>query len=271
MSVAFRRLMFGALVAAGLCVVPVWEGDKLFAQGKGTATGTPEVRDVSTYPQDPDSLPGKGPAQRWSDFPKIWAQRHAEWRESRDQEHGAVVFLGDSITQGWTSLKRDFPEYKVANRGIGGDTTRGVLYRLDADVLSLEPTAVVLLIGTNDIGLGGDPEEIGANIREIVAELRRANGKMPIILCKVMPRGEPQHNPAEKIKKLNALLEGLGKPDSHVAICDTWSIYAGHDGECKVEEFPDRLHPNATGYAKWAASLRPALSTLVPALQKRAS
>src|SRR5215469_15801192 len=187
MSVVFRRLFVGVLVAAGLCAVPIWEGDKLFAQGTtGTVTGKQEVRDASVYPQDPDSLPGKGPAQRWSDFPKIWAQRHAEWRQSRDQEHGAVVFLGDSITQGWTTLKKDFPGLKVANRGIGGDTTRGVLYRLDADVLNLEPAAVVLLIGTNDLGLGGDPEQVAVNIREIVAELRRTHKRMLIILCKVM-------------------------------------------------------------------------------------
>ena len=240
--------------------VPVLDGLRLFAEGnKGTTTGKQEARDASVYPQDPDSLPGKGPAQRWNDFPKIWAQRHAEWRESRDHERGAVVFLGDSITQGWTTLKKDFPELKVANRGIGGDTTRGVLYRLDADVLSLEPAAVVLLIGTNDLGLGGDPEQVAANIREIVAELRKANGKMPIIICKVMPSSESQHRSAASIKKLNAFLDEVGKGNSLVTICDTWSIYAGADGDCKPEEFPDRLHPNTAGYAKWRAALRPIL------------
>jgi lysophospholipase L1-like esterase len=170
-----------------------------------------------------------------------------------------VVFLGDSITQGWTTLKKDFPELKVANRGIGGDTTRGVLYRLDADVLSLEPAAVVLLIGTNDLGLGGDPEQVAANIREIIAELRKANKGMPIILCKVMPSSESKGHPATTIKKLNASLDEIGKADSLVKICDTWSIYAGADGDCKPEEFPDRLHPNTAGYAKWRAALRPIL------------
>jgi lysophospholipase L1-like esterase len=62
------------------------------------------------------------------------------------------VFLGDSITQGWNDLASAFPDMKVANRGInGGDTTRGVLIRLQDDVLSLDPAAIVLLIGTNDL------------------------------------------------------------------------------------------------------------------------
>src|SRR5215471_4573380 len=105
MRFRFRRVWLGVVLATSFSLLP---GDRLFAQGtNGTVTGKQKVRDVSVYPQDPDSLPGKGPAQRWSDFPKIWAQRHAEWRQSRDQEHGAVVFLGDSITQGWTTLKRD--------------------------------------------------------------------------------------------------------------------------------------------------------------------
>ena len=112
-----------------------------------TATHTAAVADVSQYPKDPSLLPGKGPAATWSGLPKLWAQRHAEWARTADKDKGAVVFLGDSITQGWYALANAFPNLKVANRGIGGDTTRGVLYRLKADALDLDPKAIVLLIG----------------------------------------------------------------------------------------------------------------------------
>jgi lysophospholipase L1-like esterase len=150
----------------------------------------------------------------------------------------------------------------VANRGIGGDTTRGVLYRLKADVLDLKPEAVVLLIGTNDIGLGGDPDEIADNIRQILLALKSSNPDMPVIMCKVMPRADRDLHPAEKIKKLNAMVETFAKNEPKFTECDTWSIYADENGNCKKEEFPDLLHPNATGYARWAAALKPIFAKL---------
>jgi lysophospholipase L1-like esterase len=98
---------------------------------------------------------------------------------------------------------------KAVNRGIGGDTTRGVLYRLNADVLDLKPKAVVLLIGTNDIGLGANPEDVADNIKAILLELKRSNPHMPVIVCRVMPRSDSNLHVADKIKKLNALVEHL--------------------------------------------------------------
>src|ERR1035441_4233447 len=87
---------------------------------------------------------------------------------------GGVV-LGDSITEGWKTLANDFPKMKVANRGIGGDITSGVLYRLKADVLSLNPAAIVLLIGTNDVGDGADADDVAANIKLILLAIKSFN------------------------------------------------------------------------------------------------
>ena len=175
---------------------------------------------------------------------------------------GAVVFLGDSITEGWKTLAKDFPDLKVVNRGIGGDTTRGVLYRLNADVLALKPAAVVLLIGINDIGLGGKPEDIADNTKAILLELKRSNPHMPVIVCKVMPSSTKQYRPADKIEQLNALVDEIVKANPQCIRCDTWSIYAGPDGDCQKDEFPDLLHPNAIGYAKWANALKPIFAQL---------
>ena len=89
-------------------------------------------------------------------------------REQKDQ--GAVVFLGDSITQGWdVGLQFAFPGVKIANRGISGDTSRGVLIRLQEDVLALNPAAVVLLVGTNDLEEGATPDTIAGNLKLILA------------------------------------------------------------------------------------------------------
>ena len=216
--------------------------------------------DVSHYPANAATvLPGKGPLQTWPGFTNVWAQRHAEWRRDTNNESGAVVFLGDSITQGWRTVAKDFPDLRVVNRGIGGDTTRGVLYRLNADVLSLKPTAVVLLIGINDLGNGGKPEDAADNVKAILRALKKSNPHMPIIVCKVMPS---KHQLADKIEQLNALVDEIVKSDPQYIRCDTWSIYADENGDCKKEEFPDMLHPNAIGYVKWTDALKPIFARL---------
>ena len=132
-------------------------------------------------------LPGKGPVQRGDWFDNVWGERRAEFRKHAAKDQGAVVFLGDSITQGWGDPGKHFPKYRCANRGISGDTTRGVLYRLTEDVLALHPAAVVLLIGTNDIGIGADPTDVAANLEAIPGALRASNAKLPVIVCQVMP------------------------------------------------------------------------------------
>jgi lysophospholipase L1-like esterase len=219
-------------------------------------------QDVSHYPTDFNSLPGKGPATLWKGLPAVWAQREAQFAQTASQENGAVVFLGDSITQGWTSLAQDFPDFKTANRGIGGDTTRGILYRLDANVLSLKPKAVVLLIGTNDIGNGADPRDVADNINEIVKEMKKQYPKMPIVVCEVMPSSEKKQRPADKIKKLNSLIKKDMRWKRHVYVCDTWSIYADTNGDAPQALFPDLLHPNTAGYAKWEGALKPIFGKL---------
>jgi lysophospholipase L1-like esterase len=203
-------------------------------------------------------LPGKGPANKWGGLPAVWAQRHAEFAKTADQDHDGVVFLGDSITQGWKSLGQDFPNLKTVNRGIGGDTTRGVLYRLDADVLSLEPRAVVLLIGTNDIGNNGaDPSDVADNIKAIIKAIHHKYPHIPVVVCEVMPSSETKQRPADKIEKLNGLIKKDVRWSSHTYLCDTWTIFADAHGDAPQNIFPDLLHPNASGYAKWTAALKP--------------
>src|SRR5262249_41974904 len=161
-----------------------------------------------------DGLPGAGPIRRYDWFQKLWKSRRETWSHQVTQDQGAVVFLGDSITQGWGNLSTSFPGVKVANRGIAGDTTRGVLIRLKEDVLDLHPRAVVLLIGTNDLDEQADPETIAANLKLILAALKAADPNMPIILCQVFPSSETKNRPADKIKKLNQLYAAAVKGDA---------------------------------------------------------
>lgn len=223
----------------------------------------PKIDPRFEIPATDDGLPGAGPIRRYEWFRKLWAQKRTAWAGDVQQDQGALVFLGDSITQGWGSkLGGAFAGVKVANRGISGDTTRGVLIRLQEDVLSLKPAGVVLLIGTNDLEENAEPETIAANLKLILAALKRHDAKMPIVLCQVFPSAASMKRPADKIKKVNQLYAAAVKGDAQVTFIETWPLFADAQGDAKAAEFPDLLHPNKAGYEKWAAALRPILATL---------
>lgn len=222
--------------------------------------GTSSLLDL---PATDDGLPGAGPIRRYDWFRQTWKERRTAWSASRAADQGAVVFLGDSITQGWEKdLPSAFPGLKIANRGINGDTTRGVLIRLQDDVLALKPAAVVLLIGTNDLEEGAAPDVITGNLKLIVAALEQHDRTMPIVLCQVFPSSATKKRPVDQIKAINAAYLAAVKGDAQVTVLDTWGLFADASGDAPQDEFPDLLHPNATGYAKWAAALRPVFATL---------
>jgi lysophospholipase L1-like esterase len=246
-----RRVLTTWLVASGISVTAA-----------APQTPAPSRADRFTLPATDEGLPGAGPIRRYDWFQKLWHDRRAAWAAERAKDQGAVVFLGDSITQQWDGLGAAFPGLKAANRGISGDTSRGVLIRLQEDVLALNPTAVVLLIGTNDLEEGATPETIAGNLRLILAGLKRHNARMPVILCAVFPSSASMKRSADQIKAINALYAAVVKNDPQVVPLDTWLLFADANGDAPASEFPDLLHPNAIGYAKWAAALRPLFATL---------
>jgi lysophospholipase L1-like esterase len=214
-------------------------------------------------PPTDDGLPGAGPIRRAEWFTKLWSQKRNAWAQRVERDQGALVFLGDSITQGWgDNLGGAFPGVKVANRGISGDTTRGVLIRLKEDVLALNPAGVVLLIGTNDLEEQADPQTIAGNLKLIIAELKKHNARMPIVLCQVFPSSAIMKRPSAQIRRVNQLYAAAVRGDAQVTLVETFPLFAKGSGDAKVEEFPDLLHPNKQGYAKWASALRPILATL---------
>ena len=214
-------------------------------------------------PATDDGLPGAGPIRRYDWFKNLWTEKRSGWAKQVEKDQKSLVFLGDSITQGWgDDLGGSFPGVKVANRGISGDTTRGMLIRLKDDVLALNPAGVVLLMGTNDLEEKAEPETIAANLKLILAALKKHDAKMPVILCQVFPSSASKSRPADKIKQINSLYAAAVKGDPQVTLIETWTLFANEQGDAKAAEFPDLLHPNKAGYAKWAAALRPILATL---------
>ena len=235
----------------------------LFASGTSAQTIRPAAASRFQIPATDDGLPGTGPIRRHDWFKGLWAERRAAWAARTQLDQHAFVFLGDSITQGWgDDLGGSFPGMKLANRGISGDTTRGMLLRLEEDVLALHPTGVALLLGTNDLEDQADPETIAGNLKLILAALKRHDPKMPVVLCEVFPSSASQKRPATSIKKINQLYAAAIKDDPQVTLVETWPLFADAQGDAVAAEFPDLLHPNKAGYAKWAAALRPTLAML---------
>lgn len=231
----------------------------------------PELVDAKAFaelpefrlPDSDEGLAGAGPIRRYDWFRGLWQQRRSQWEAVRDGDRGAVVFLGDSITQG---AGDDFlgllPGLKLANRGISGDTSRGMLLRLERDVLSLQPAAVVLLLGTNDLEEGASAEVIAGNLKLIVEAIHRECPKTPIVLNLVFPSSESKRRPAESIRQINQLYARVVRGDGLVTVLDTFSLYADESGNAKVVDMPDLLHPNEVGYRRWAGALRPVFATL---------
>ena len=227
--------------------------------------GTLSAKEDSRFqiPATDEGLPGAGPIRRYDWFQGLWENKRSAWAKEVEARQGALVFLGDSITQGWgDDLKGAFGKTKVANRGISGDTTRGMLIRMKEDVLALKPSGVVLLLGTNDLEEGATPEVIAGNLKLIIAELKAFDAEMPIVLCNVFPSSASKKRPAEQIKAINSLYAAAVKGDRQVTVINTWAMFADENGDARKSEFPDLLHPNDQGYTMWANTLRPVLETL---------
>ncbi len=170
-----------------------------------------------------------------------------------------VVFLGDSITDGW-NIADYFPGKPYVNRGISGQTTPQMLVRMEPDVIALRPRAVVILAGTNDIAGNTGPmtlEMIENNYRAI-AELARANA-IRVIYSSVLPvhdaakldwlKGGKMSDtrPPEKILALNKFLKDYCAKNGCVYL-DYFSHMVDRTGMLRIDLANDGLHPNAAGY-----------------------
>jgi len=216
-----------------------------------------------SIPRSNEEMLGEGPVRRYDWFVNLWDQKRKQWAQQTEADQGAIVFFGDSITQGWgDDFQSKFPGLKLANRGISGDTTRGMLHRLDGDVLALKPKGIVMLMGTNDLEEKAEPRMVRNNVELIIQRINESDRKIPIVLCLVFPASEKMARPAAKIKAINDLLTEVGSKYDNVILLDTWTIFADERGNAKIEEFPDLLHPNEAGYAKWQAALLPVFKKL---------
>ena len=164
-----------------------------------------------------------------------------------------IVFMGNSITEGWSQHHSDFFIGKpYINRGIGGQTTPQMLIRFRQDVVDLKAKVVVILAGTNDIAGNTGPMTLKMIYDNIISmtEIAHANG-INVIISSVLPAFDypwkPGLNPNKKIPKLNEMLKKYAEINNIVYL-DYFTAMADEQNGLKKEYGSDGVHPNKTGY-----------------------
>lgn len=200
--------------------------------------------------------------QDWNQLGRYHAANQALL--AQPAQPGRVVYIGDSITDGW-QLEGSFPGKPYVNRGISGQTTAQMLVRFYPDVLALNPDAVVIFAGTNDIARNNGPQTMQMIQHNIMAMTELAQGHgVKVILGTIMPindrtvmRGpgaqEPRPRiqstarPPEDILAMNAWLKSYAA-EKGAFIADFYSATVDSEGFLRDGITTDGLHPNAQGY-----------------------
>jgi len=183
-----------------------------------------------------------------------------------------VLFMGDSITDFWRSesgtmagkpvLDKYFGSMKVANFGIAGDTTQGVLYRLqNGEGQGFSPKAVMLMIGTNNTGRN-TAAEIAEGVGAIVLEMQKDFPKAKILLLGIFPRNTANDPVRATIAEINGIISKLHDGD-RVHYLDIGAKFLDAAGNIPKDVMGDALHPTTKGYEIWAEAVKEPLAALL--------
>ncbi|HEX2854832.1 MAG TPA: GDSL-type esterase/lipase family protein [Opitutaceae bacterium] len=204
-----------------------------------------------------------------------WVKRHEGFVEIAKAGGVDVLFLGDSITDGWRRVGKvlwdeHFAPLRSANFGIGGDRTQHVLWRMqNGELDGIAPKVVVLMIGTNNTGFERDkvtprntvPETVGG-VTAVVEGLRAKLPEAKILLLAIFPRGEKDSPQRAQVAEVNAAIARLDDGKA-VRFLDINAKFLWPDGTLPRDFMPDLLHPNEVGYAIWAAAIKQPLAELL--------
>jgi lysophospholipase L1-like esterase len=191
-----------------------------------------------------------------------------------------LLFMGDSITDWWRNpgrgepidgaipyggkavFEKHFGSMKVANFGIAGDTTQGVLWRLQhGEGEGYKPKAIMLMIGTNNNGRNSAPE-IAMGVADIVFELRKDFPDAKILLLAIFPRSIGGPAAQKEIDEINPIISAL-HDNQHVFYLDIGSKFLAADGSIPKDIMSDGLHPTSKGYEIWANAVKDTLVSLM--------
>ena len=233
------RFLFATLVCAGLALTGSDAGEK-----KNLAT-TPMTR---------------------GDHP-----RHKQFLAIAKKGDVDVLFLGDSITNGWDgkagaeAWKKHFEPLKAANFGIGGDQTGHVLWRItEGDELNgITPKVAVLMIGTNNSGRDSS-EQIAEGITLVVKTIQKKSPTTKVLLLGVFPRNKDANAPIrKKLADINTIVAKLDDGGKTVKYLDIGEKFLEKDGSLSKDIMPDALHLSARGYEIWAEAITPTLKEML--------
>lgn len=198
-----------------------------------------------------------------------WQERHATIDDRLKQTDTQLVFIGDSITQGWEGggknvWEKFYGPRKAVNMGIGGDRTQHVLWRLEHGNFDLvKPKLAVVMIGTNNSnGEDNSVAEIADGVRAVVSKLRQKLPATKIILLDIFPRGQQPNPQRGKICQVNQVIARL-HDGRDVFFAPIGHHFLADDGSLSPEIMPDSLHLSPRGYEIWAQALEPHLKALL--------
>lgn len=225
-----------------------------------TPTAAPTVKPTPS-PRFPDS----------ATTPKLFKlNRHEGFMKRKTEGPIGLLFLGDSITDGWpskgTSSWEKFAPYHPADFGISAIRTEGILWNItNGELDGLNPKATVLLIGVNNIIQCPDEksEWVFAGIQKIVQTI---HAKMPgtkLLLLGIFPARNPADHPARaRIAEVNRLISKLDDGNK-TRFLNIGKIFLSPDGTVDKDLMPDALHPNDKGYQLWLDTMMPVLSEML--------
>lgn len=188
-------------------------------------------------------------------------QRHQQFLAVAKAGGVDLLFIGDSITDGWRSggkavWDQFFAPLKAANFGISGDRTEHVIWRLrNGELEGIHPKLAVVMIGTNN---GGDKaEDVALGIKTIIGDIQSRSPGTRILLLGIFPRGEQPGGARAKNEEVNKIIAGYASPSDprKVVYLDIGDKFLAADKSLPKDIMPDALHPNLKGYQIWAEAI----------------
>ncbi|MFA6289045.1 MAG: GDSL-type esterase/lipase family protein [Opitutaceae bacterium] len=214
---------------------------------------------------------GKAWEPAWGFWPKAppaaWQQTHWGFVSKAKQGGVDVLFLGDSITKGWAGDGKEiwaqhYQPLKGLNIGIGGDTTRQTLWRIENQAMDgIQPKVVVLMIGVNNIFTGtGSDEEIAQGIGEILKRIHVKSPKSKVLLFGILPLGN--EGQSARAKHINGMIAKF--QSASVRFVDLAGKFQNADGTAKADLYrSDLVHLAQPGYVVWDAAMKPILDEML--------
>lgn len=250
-----------------------------------TRADAPATQTAEAKPAEAKPLGAKPADEPWVKVDRAgqpdprFLQMHAAFLRRGIEAPVNLLFLGDSITEGWFSRapdvwKEHYWQYTPANFGIGGDRTEHVLWRIaHGELDKIAPKVVVLLIGTNNIGANYSADETTAGVEKVVDQIHQKLPQTKVLLLGIFPRGTDAHATSErsngnvpdrraKITQVNQALAKFadGTSTRYFYFGDQ---YLDANGNIPKQLMADGLHPTHKGYEIWASAMQPVLDEMM--------